>query len=275
MSELHVLASGAEHAHDAVLVRKISIADIFDALRKGGADFLDKPSHYVFVIVIYPIIGLTLFFWASHGNMLQLVYPLVTGFALLGPIAALGRYEISRRRELGLESSWNHAFDVLHSSALPAIAAVAILLVALFLAWLFTAQFLFDRLFGDTRPESMVAFFYEVIGTSRGWMLLVLGNAIGFVFALVTLCMTAVAFPLLLDREVGAMMAVATSLRVVRKNPVPMLFWGLIVAGLLFLGALPGLAGLIVVLPLLGHATWHVYRKTVVHDEATLRPVSA
>ena len=275
MAEFHVLASGAEHAQDAILVRKISISDIFDALRKGWADFLEKPSHYVFVILIYPVIGVSLYFWASQSNLLQLVYPLVTGFALLGPIAAVGLYEISRRREIGLESSWDHAFDVLHSPALPAIAAVAILLMALFLAWLFTAEFLYSQLFGDATPKGMVAFFYEVIGTSRGWTLLVLGNAIGFVFALVTLCMTAVAFPLLLDRDVGAVAAVTTSLQVVRKNPVPMLFWGLIVAGLLFLGALPGLAGLIVVLPVLGHATWHVYRKTVAHDEFKLPPIAA
>jgi uncharacterized membrane protein len=273
MAEFHVLGSGDAYARSEIRVRQIALSEIVDALRMGIADFMEKPSHYAFVVLMYPIIGAMLFVVASRGNAFQLIYPLLTGFALLGPIAVLGLYEISRRRELGLDTSWSHAFEVYKSPAIPAIAAVGAVLLVLFLAWIYSAQTLYGWLFAGTTHDGFWALATDVFGTSRGWALIVLGNAVGFVFALVVLCSTVVAFPLLLDRDVGAVAAIATSWAVVRKNPVPVLFWGLIVAVLLLLGALPGLVGLIVVLPVLGHATWHIYRKTVVIDKLEPRPV--
>lgn len=258
----HVYA-GAADTPEHVGVRKIGISDLFDALRRGFDDFMVKPSHVVFIAVIYPIIGVVLAAWTSGANALPMLFPLMSGFALLGPFAALGLYEISRRREEGLDTSWSHAFDVRHSPALPAIAVVGAMLVAIFIVWLLIAQALYAQAFGPTPPASLSAFISDIFTTEGGRMLLIVGNAIGFVFAVIVLCTTVIAFPLLLDRDVGAYEAIHASFRAVAANPVPMAAWGIIVAVLLAIGSLPLFAGLTVVLPILGHATWHLYRKVI------------
>jgi uncharacterized membrane protein len=267
MAGFHVMAD-ARGMHVQPAVRRISTADLKDALRLGFEDFWAKPSHYVFLCLIYPIVGLILTRWSSGANAIQLIYPLMSGFALVGPFAAIGLYEISRRRELGMDSSWRHAFDVRHSPALPSIAAIGAMLVALFLVWLFTAQSIYTGLFGERPPASLGGFLHEVLTTSRGWMLILLGNAAGFVFAVIVLATTVVAFPLLLDRDVGAVAAIETSARAVIANPLQMAVWGLLVAVLLVIGSIPLFAGLAVVIPVLGHATWHLYRKVVEPERA-------
>jgi uncharacterized membrane protein len=259
----HVYANAAGTL-DHVSVRKIGVGDLFDALRRGFDDFMVKPSHVIFIIIIYPIVGVLLAAWTSAGgNALPMLFPLMSGFALIGPFAALGLYEISRRREEGLDTSWSHAFGIRHSPALPSIAAVGIMLFAIFITWLLVAQALYVQTFGPTPPTSMEVFMREVYSTEHGRMLIVSGFAIGFVFAAVVLCTTVIAFPLLLDRDVGAYEAIHASIRAVAANPVPMAAWGLIVAVLLAIGSLPLFAGLTVVLPVLGHATWHLYRKVI------------
>jgi len=269
MAGFHVIA-GASETLEHIAVRKISISDLIDALKRGLDDFMQKPSHIVFLCLIYPIVGVVLAAWTGGNNALPLLFPLVSGFALIGPFAALGLYEISRRREAGLDTSWSHAFEVKDSPALPAIAAVGIML---FIAWLFAAQIFYQQLFGDTPPDSISGFLGNVLATPRGWMLIILGHAIGFVFAAVVLCTTVIAFPLLLDRDVGAYEAIHASARAVLANPIPMAAWGLIVAVLLIAGSLPVFAGLAIVLPILGHATWHLYRKVVVPEPSARNPV--
>lgn len=273
MANFHVMAD-ARGVHVQPTVRHITMADLTDALRLGFEDFWAKPSHYVFLCLIYPIVGVILTQWSSGSNAVQLVYPLMSGFALVGPFAAIGLYEISRRRERGMDTSWRHAFDVRHSPALPSIAVIGAMLVALFLVWLYTAQSIYVSLFGDQPPASVSGFLEQVFTTSAGWKLIVLGNAAGFVFAVIVLATTAVAFPLLLDRDVGAVAAIETSARAVIANPGPMAMWGLIVAALLVIGSIPLFAGLAVVVPVLGHATWHLYRKVVEPDrDAARRPM--
>lgn len=262
MASFHVYA-GATKTVEHPAIRRITVADVFDALRRGFDDFWDKPSHYVFLCLIYPIVGVFLITWTSGGNALQLIFPLMSGFALLGPFFGIGLYEISRRREQNLDTSWKHAFDVRRSPAIPAMVVIGIMLFALFIAWLLVAQALYTGLYGPDAPQSMASFFGDLFTTRRGWTLIVLGNLVGFLFALVVLCTTVVALPLLLDCDVGAYAAIETSVRAVRSNPVPMLLWGLIVAVALLIGSLPFLAGLAIVIPVLGHATWHLYRKVV------------
>jgi uncharacterized membrane protein len=262
MAGFHVMA-GAGAGHPEVAIRRIDFADVFEALRLGFDDFWHKPSHYVFLCLIFPVAGVVLGAWASGANALPLVFPLISGFALLGPLAAIGLYEISRRREAGLDASWRHALAVRRSPAIPSILAVGALLLALFLTWLFVAQALYAGLMGPEAPASLGTFLRDLLTTRAGWMLILAGNAIGFVFALVVLSVTVVAFPLMLDRDVGAVAAIQASARAVMTNPLPMLGWGLIVATALALGSLPLLAGLAVVMPILGHSTWHLYRKVI------------
>lgn len=270
MAGFHVMAD-AQGLHVQPTVRHITTSDLWDALRLGAEDFWAKPSHYVFLCLIYPVVGLILTRWTSGSSAIQLVYPLMSGFALIGPFAAIGLYEISRRRELGMNSRWHHALDVRRSPALPSIAAIGVLLFALFLLWLFTAQSIYTSLFGAEPPASVGTFLRDVLTTGKGWTLILLGNAAGLVFAVVVLATTVIAFPLLLDRDVGAVSAIETSARAVIANPLQMALWGLTVAVLLVIGSIPLFAGLAVVMPVLGHATWHLYRKVVEPEQ--IRPI--
>ncbi|MDK4734127.1 DUF2189 domain-containing protein [Rhizobium sp. CNPSo 3490] len=265
MAAFHVMTGASENQARPV-VNRIGIGDVFDALKRGLEDFSEKPSHYVFLCLMYPIAGVFLTLWTSGANLLPMVFPLMSGFVLIGPIAAIGLYEISRRREEGLDTSWTHALEVRHSPALPSIIAVGLMLFALFVVWLVTAQTLYANLLGDVFPRTMTVFTRQVFGTAQGLQLIIWGNLIGFVFALVVLAISVITFPLLLDRDVGAVAAVVTSIRATIANPVPVLLWGLIVAGLLVVGTIPVFAGLALVIPILGHATWHLYRKLIARE---------
>ena len=265
MAHYHVL-TGAETFHAPPTVRRIGLADIRDALARGIDDFMAMPSHAVFLCLIYPIVGIFLGALAFGYGQVSLLYPLIAGFALLGPFAAIGLYELSRQRECGLAVDLTHAFDVFRSPSFGAIAALGLLLTAIFLLWLAVAQSIYIANFGYAPVASIGEFARRVLTTPEGWSLIIVGNGIGFLFALVVLTISVVSFPLLLDRDVGAVEAVLTSCRAVRANPITLVMWGLIVAGALVLGSLPFLVGLAVVMPVLGHSTWHLYRKVVAPD---------
>ncbi len=244
-------------------VRTIDSADLKDALAKGLADFNAVPTHLLFLCVIYPILMLIFARVYAGYEVLPLVFPIIAGSTLLGPLAATGMYELSRRRELGLAVSWLHVFDVLKSPSRFSIAALGIALGIIFVVWLAAAQSIHWTTFGGVVPESIGGFFQQVFTTSAGWTLILVGCGVGFVFAVVVLTISVISFPLLLDRNVGAVVAVQTSIRVVAVNPVTMALWGLIVSGALILGALPFFVGLAIVMPVLGHATWHLYRRVI------------
>jgi uncharacterized membrane protein len=265
MAQSHVIVGeGLTRAQPQI--RKIGFADLKDALARGFDDFRAMPSHAVFLCLIYPVVGFLLARWVLGTNVLPLLFPLAAGFALLGPLAALGLYEMSRRREQGLDVSWQHALDVFRSPSLGAIVALGLLLVAIFLTWIAVAQAIYVMSFGYAPAASMPDFARQVATTPAGWTLAIVGNGVGFLFAVVVLTLSVVSFPLLLDRDVGAAVAVLTSVRAVAANPVTMACWGFIVAALLLIGSIPFFFGLAVVLPILGHATWHLYRKVVEPD---------
>jgi uncharacterized membrane protein len=245
------------------IVRHIGAADLVYALRRGFDDFAAFRSDVVFLCVVYPVAGLVLGRLAFGYNMLPLLFPLASGFALVGPFAAIGLYEMSRRREQGVEVGWADTFDVFRSPAIGAILGLGLLLVAIFLLWLGAAAGIYALTLGPQPPASLAAFAHDVLATERGWALIGTGIAAGFVFAVLALTIGVVSFPLLLDREATFATAVSTSIRAVLANPGTMALWGAIVAGGLVLGSIPLLVGLIVVMPVLGHATWHLYRRVV------------
>jgi uncharacterized membrane protein len=260
------------------VVRRISRSDLYYALARGYDDFAAFPSHGLFLCMIYPVVGILLIGWTLGTlSLLPLAIPIAAGFALVGPVAAIGLYELSRRREAGLDSSPSHAFDVLHSPSLGAIIMLSILLMAIYLIWLVVAYELYILIFGYSAPASIEQFITDWLTTPAGWTLIIVRWGIGFLFAALVLSISAISFPLLLDRDVGAAVAVLTSLRVMAANPVPMALWGLIVAVLLVIGSIPFFVGLAVVLPVLGHATWHLYRRTVEpdpHSHADYQPLA-
>ena len=253
------------------VVRKVSPSELVTVLKKGVDDFLAMPTHVLFVGIVYAVAGLLIARAALGYEFVPLLYPLVAGFALVGPFAAIGLYELSRRREMGRDTSWRHMFDFLHSPSLGSILVLASLLVVVFLIWIATANAMYVSRFGHQNFTSLTAFLNQIVTTPEGFNLFVFGNAVGLLFAVAVLSLTVVAFPLLLDRHVGIATAMATSLVAVAKNPLTMALWGLIVICGLFIGALPFLIGLAVVIPVLGHATWHLYR-AVVEPDTGARP---
>ncbi|UPY35318.1 DUF2189 domain-containing protein [Sediminicoccus sp. KRV36] len=244
-------------------IRRIGLQDLGIALRLGWADFVAAPTQIVFLCLIYPIIGFVLGSAAAGGALLPLIYPLLAGFALMGPLAALGIYEISRRREAGLSAGWTAMFGVLRSPAIFSIAALGLGLLAIFALWLMTARGLYLVTLGTAMPASPMAMLDAVMGTTRGVWLIALGNLVGAGFAVLVLALSIVSFPMLLDRNVTPGEAVRCSWVAFQTNWLVLLAWGAIVAVLLALGMALLFVGLAVVLPLLGHATWHLYRRLI------------
>ena len=224
------------------------------------------PSHAVFLCLIYPVVGYVLFRLVLGANVLPLLFPLAAGFALIGPLAALGLYEMSRRREQGLDVSWKHALDIFRSPSLGAIIVLGLMLVAIFLIWIAVAQAIYVATFGYTPAASMPDFIRQVLTTPEGWMLDHRRQRHGLPVRRGGADPQRGLVPLLLDRDVGVAAAILTSVRAVLANPITMAMWGLIVAALLLIGSLPAFFGLAVVMPVLGHATWHLYRKVVEPD---------
>ena len=261
MADFHVL-TGHDGTVDFPAVRRIGIGDLMDALAAGWADFWRKPSHLAFLGLIYPLPVLP----SACGPRQQCLAAALSadlGLALVGPLAALPIYEMSRRQELGLDTRWQSAFGVLRSPAMPSILAFGVFLLALFTVWLLVAQFLYEQLFGVGSPATLLIFLDQVFRTVPGQSLIVWGNLIGLGFAANALAASVVTISLLLDRDVGAAIAIQTSIRVTLRNPVTVAVWGVIIVVLLILGTLPLLVGLAIAVPVLGHATWHLYRRAV------------
>jgi uncharacterized membrane protein len=267
-STIESLVSGRPLKDDRrpLAIRQIGIADIKDALAKGVDDFAAFRDDVVLVCVIYPLAGLVLARLMFGYDMLPLIFPLASGFALIGPFAGVMLYEMSRRREQGLDVSWAAGFGLFRSPALAAILGLGLTLLILLMLWLAAAWGIYALTLGPEPPHSVTGFARDVLTTERGWAMIVIGVGVGFLFAVLALSISVVSFPLLIDREVRLATAVQTSVRTVIANPAGMALWGFIVAAGLVLGSLPALLGLIVVMPVLGHATWHLYRKLIAFD---------
>ncbi len=263
---VRALNGGADATRELPDVRALQIDDLWSAISKGFDDFKACRSDVLLLCVIYPVVGILLAQMVARSDMLQLIFPLMSGFALLGPAAATGLYEMSRLREQGEEPSWGHAFQVFRSPAFGAIFVMGLLLVSVFILWLIAANTIYYYTMGPEFPVGMSAFLGEVFSTPQGLALMLIGTGVGFVFAVVVLMISVVSFPMLLDRDVGVYRAVGTSVRAALKNPIPIAVWGFIVALALVAGSVPLLLGLVIVVPVLGHATWHLYRRVVVHD---------
>ncbi|MDH3701072.1 MAG: DUF2189 domain-containing protein [Alphaproteobacteria bacterium] len=253
--------AGAESRQ--LTVRRIRVADLSDVLARGFADFSACRTDVIFLCFIYPVVGLLLARFAFDYDMLPLLFPAASGFALIGPVAAVGLYEMSRRREQGIRAGWADAFGTVRSPSFGAIVVLGLLLLAIFVLWLLAAQSIYAATLGPEPPSSAAAFLRDVLTTNAGWTMIAVGVGVGFLFAVLVLAISVVSFPLLLDRNVGLGTAISTSVHVVTANPGVSAVWGLIVAGSLVIGSIPLFLGLIIVMPVLGHATWHFYRKAV------------
>ena len=252
-------------------VRKIGREDLRASLREGLNDFLSLRGDILFAGLLYPLIGFAAAVLTINGHLLPLFLPIAAGIGLLGPVAAVGFYELARRREDGIESNWRHFLDVTKRPAFEDICVVAGLLLVIFGAWVTAAGGLYVALFGWKVAGTIPGFLAQIFTTPEGWALIIIGLAIGLVFAATVLAISVVSLPMLVDCDVSARDAVVTSFRAARENKSEMVMWGLIVAGLLVAGSIPLFIGLAVVLPWLGYSTWHLYTRLVDRRAVTTR----
>lgn len=247
----------------SIVARRIGLRDLRWALNRGFQDFGESRTDVIFLCVVYPLVGLLLARMAFGYELLPLVFPLASGFALVGPLAGVGLNEMSRRREQGLETGWTDAFGVFRSPSFPSILLLGAVLIGMFLFWLVLAQVIYTVTLGPEPPVSPSSFVHDVLFTRAGWAMAIVGCAVGFIFAAVAMTISVVSFPMLLDRNVSLESAIRTSVNVVRLNPLTMAVWGAIIAAGLVVGSIPLLLGLVFIMPVLGHATWHLYRRAV------------
>jgi uncharacterized membrane protein len=256
-------SNSIEAAAKRIPIRRVTPADLRASLADGWRDFMEMRGDIIFLAILYPLIGIIAAAAMVGGPLLPLFLPIAAGVGLLGPVAAIGFYEMARRREQGLHSNWSHFLDVRTRPSFEEIAAVSGLLLVIFAGWLIAAGALYIALFGWSEPDSVGAFLTEIFTTGRGWALILVGGAIGAVFAVIVLGFSVVSMPMLVDCDVSAHDAVATSICASRENQGAILRWGIIVAALLVAGSIPFFIGLAVVLPWLGYATWHLYTRLV------------
>lgn len=246
-----------------IVVQRLHVGDLGWALARGLEDFGASRTDVIFLCVIYPLLGLLLARLAFGYDMLPLVFPLASGFALVGPLAAVGLNEMSRRRERSGQAGWSDALGVFQSPSIAGIVMLGMVLIVMFLFWLVLAQTVYNLTLGPQPPASVGSFVHDLLFTHAGRTMVILGTGVGFLFAVVAMAISVVSFPMLLDRPVSLETAVRTSISVVRRSPLTMAVWGLIVTGSLVIGSVPLLLGLVFVMPVLGHATWHLYRRAV------------
>jgi uncharacterized membrane protein len=244
------------------VVRRIGTADIAEALTLGLRDFQARPLYGLAFGLIYVLGGIAILLCLTAFGMVYLVYPLAAGFALIGPFVAIGLYEVSRRRETGQPLSIGALWSTITSRG--EVGWMAFVTVFFFIIWMYQVRLLIALLLGlNASFSSIREFITVVLTTNEGLLFLAIGNLDGAALCLILFSLTVVSFPLLLERDVDFVTAMVTSVRAVVMNPVPMIGWAAVIVILLIVSALPYFLGLIVTLPVLGHATWHLYRRVV------------
>lgn len=245
-----------------VIIHRPGLADLRAVLSLGWRDFLTAPLFGLFIAAVY-VAGGWLIVWAvTVEGQIWWTLPAAAGFPILGPFVACGLYEVSRRIEAGEPLDWRGVLGVVFAQKDRQIPSMAAMIVIYFLFWNFLAHMIFALFLGRATLIN-ISSSLQMFATVEGMMFLAIGTALGAVIAALLFALTVVSLPLLLDRDVDYVTAMLTSLSLVRDNPVVMLGWGALIGAGLFLAMLPGFVGLFLVLPVFGHASWHLYRRTI------------
>lgn len=249
---------GEAPLHGVPALGQVTPSLLKEALRRGWSDMRRAPLMGAIFASVYVLLGLGMTWvtaWTGHSYWLVFA---AVGFPLVGPFTAVGLYEVSRRLEHGLKLEWRGVFGVILNQSQRQLPSISALIIFVFLFWFFIAHMIF-AIFMGTMTLTNVSSSFEVYGTANGIMMLTVGSVVGAGFAMLLFMITVVALPMLLDREVDYVSAMIASFQLVQQNFFPMLLWAAFIATLTFVAMLPAFMGLFLVLPLLGHATWHLY----------------
>ena len=245
-------------------VRAMQVSDLQAALCNGISDFRRAPLFGLFFAAFYVLGGLfivqSLFVWDQSW----MIYPVAIGFPIIGPFAAVGLYEVSRRLQNGQPLVWRDIIGVVRSQSGKELSWMAFVVLFVFWVWMYQIRLLIAIILGRMSFSGLDGFMDVVFGTQQGIIFLAFGHVIGAFLSLVLFSITVVSIPLLLDRDVDFITAMITSVKAVFASPVVMLGWGIIVTLSVIAAMIPAFLGLFLVLPVLGHATWHIYQKAVV-----------
>lgn len=243
-------------------VKSISQDDIRAALRAGLADFQRAPIYGLFFGAVFSLVGIAIAWALLRGEAGYWIFPIAAGFPLIGPFAAVGLYEVSRRLEAGEELAWGPILTAGFRQGNSQLPFFAVFTIIAFLAWIVLARVIFAISFG-TAPMTNVMSSFEIFFTARGLVMLVVGTVVGAALAALLFSVSVVGVPLLLDKDIDVVTAMITSFKATVENRDAMIYWGLLVAGAIAVAMLPLFLGVILVFPALGHASWHLYRKTI------------
>ncbi|WP_417687999.1 DUF2189 domain-containing protein [Roseibium sp.] len=247
-------------------VRKITITDVVDALGAGLRDFRRAPAYGLAFGSFFAIGGVLIILTAAKFHMSYLSYPLAAGFVLIGPFAAVGLYEVSRRIDSGEHLSWRAIFGTMWAQKSRELSWMAFVVLFVQIMWMYQVRLLLALFLGFRSFASFNEFVLQVIGTSEGLMFLAVGHVVGAILSLILFSLTVISLPLLMEEDRDFITAMITSVKAVVTSPVPMIGWAFIVTITLIASIVPAFVGLVVTLPVLGHTTWHIYRKCVVHE---------
>lgn len=249
-------------------VRTVTVADIASALRLGIGDFFRAPQYGLFFGGIFVLGGFVLLASVTVWDTSWAIVPLAIAFPLLGPFIAVGLYEVSRRLSEGERLSWGGVLGVVFKQGERELIYSGFVMLFIFWIWAYQARILLAIFLGSASFSTFAGFFEVVTTTENGWTFLAVGSALGAILSLVLFSVTVVSVPLLLDRDIDFVSAMVTSVVVVRRSPGPMIAWGLVVTALMILALAPYFLGLLIILPILGHATWRLYERAIIRSPA-------
>lgn len=254
-------------------VATVEFSVIRDVIAAGWRDFKRVPYIGLFFALFYVLGGIILYFQLQIADQSYSIIPVALGFPLLAPFAAVGLYEVSRRLEMrddpnlhsGLDCRWSEILGVVFKQKDRQIPSMAVVIIMIFLFWVFIAHMIFALFLGLMPMTNILSEWQTTIFSLNGIKMLVVGSIVGLAHAYVLFSLTVVSIPLLLDKELDFITAMILSWQFVAKNRAVMLTWGLVISVMLFVSMIPGFLGLFITLPILGHATWHLYRRALIH----------
>ncbi|NKB38387.1 MAG: DUF2189 domain-containing protein [Gammaproteobacteria bacterium] len=245
-------------------INSLSFDDLKICLAQGFSDFRRAPQFGLFFGGIYAFGGILIvqsFIAFEKGWM---IYPVMVGFPLIGPFVAVGLYDVSRRLEAGKPLVWKEILTVINMQTSRQLPYMAFVMLFIFWIWIYQVRLLIALFLGRMSFPTFESFFQAVTGTAQGWAFIGVGHIVGAGFSLLLFSLTVVSIPLILDRDVDFITGMISSVKAVLKSPIVMLSWGVFVTLSVMASFIPLFLGLLVVLPVLGHTTWHIYKKIVV-----------